>query len=241
MFGELLESSDSRKKTNKSWTVVLSAVLEVAILGVLVLVPLIYMEALPKQFLGIFLVTPPPPRPSHPPAAAMPRVAKPAAHLIERGKLMAPTRIPTRVQMAKEEEAPDVGTGCSNCVEGGVPGGDHIGILTGIIDSNGTGTAPPLPQPICVGRNVQSAKIINQFQPSYPDIAKTAHISGAIVLHAVIGKDGTVEQLQYVSGPPLLMRSAMDATRHWRYQGTLLDGEPVEVDTTISVVFALGG
>jgi protein TonB len=62
-----------------------------------------------------------------------------------------------------------------------------------------------------------------------------------VVLHAVIAKDGSVEDLQYVSGPPLLMKSAMDAVRQWRYQPTQLNGDPVEVDTTISVVFTLGG
>jgi protein TonB len=77
--------------------------------------------------------------------------------------------------------------------------------------------------------------------PVYPPIAKTAHIAGTVVLHAVIAKDGSVEDLQYVSGPPLLMKSAMDAVKQWRYQPTQLNGDPVEVDTTISVVFTLGG
>jgi protein TonB len=77
--------------------------------------------------------------------------------------------------------------------------------------------------------------------PVYPPIAKTAHISGTVMLHAVIAKDGSVEDLQYVSGPPLLMKAAMDAVKQWRYQPTQLNGEPVEVDTTISVVFTLGG
>jgi protein TonB len=83
--------------------------------------------------------------------------------------------------------------------------------------------------------------MIRQILPVYPPIAKTAHISGTVILHAVIGKDGTVQDLQYVSGPPLLMKAAMDAVKQWRYQPTQLNGDPVEVDTTISVVFTLGG
>ena len=79
------------------------------------------------------------------------------------------------------------------------------------------------------------------MQPVYPQIARTAHISGTVLLHAVIAKDGTIQELTYVSGPALLMRSAMDAVREWRYKPTLLNGEPVEVDTTIQVVFSLGG
>ena len=96
-------------------------------------------------------------------------------------------------------------------------------------------------QRIRVGGNVQSAKMIRQVQPVYPQIAKTAHVQGTVLLHAVISKDGSVQELQYVSGPPLLMKAAMDAVREWRYQPTLLNGEPVEVETTISVIFSLGG
>ena len=88
---------------------------------------------------------------------------------------------------------------------------------------------------------MQSAKMIRQVQPVYPQIAKTAHVSGTVLLHAIISKDGSVQELQYVSGPPLLMKAAMDAVREWRYQPTLLNGEPVEVETTISVIFSLGG
>jgi protein TonB len=88
---------------------------------------------------------------------------------------------------------------------------------------------------------VAAANLIRQVQPVYPAIAKTAHISGTVVLHAVISKDGTIQELTYISGPPLLMKNAMDAVRQWRYKPTLLNGEPVDVDTTISVVFTLGG
>jgi len=76
--------------------------------------------------------------------------------------------------------------------------------------------------------------------PQYPAIAKTAHISGTVQLHAIIGQHGTVQDLKYISGPPLLMQSAMDAVRQWRYKPTLLNGDAVDVDTTISVVFTLG-
>jgi periplasmic protein TonB len=251
MFGELVESSISGQKTNQGWAVVLSVVLQMAALSVFVLIPLIYTEALPQRILDIFVLAPPPPRSAPAPAAAMPHIAKPVPHWIQSGKLIAPARIPPDVQILNEQNlngdtAPDVGADCSGCVGGGVPGGNPDGLPSGIIGSIGTGPAPPAPvkpapQLIRVGGNVQAAKIIHQVQPLYPAVARTAHISGTVVLHAIIGKDGSVEQLQYVSGPPLLMRSAMDTVRQWRYQPTLLDGDPVEVDTTITVVFTLGG
>ena len=95
------------------------------------------------------------------------------------------------------------------------------------------------PKALQVGANVEAAQLIRQVAPVYPPIAKTAHISGTVVLHAIIGKDGTVEDLQFVSGPPLLLKSAMDAVKQWQYKPTLLMGEPVRVDTTISVVYQL--
>jgi periplasmic protein TonB len=242
MFDELVESSAVRKTTNKPWTVAVSAIVQSLILGVLILIPLIYTEALPKQMLTTFLVAPAPPPPPPPPAAAVQKIVKPVARLIQSGKMMAPTVIPKKVEMIKEAEMPpDVGGGVVGGVAGGIAGGSAGGVLGGII--GGTGGMPPppkaAPQRIRVGGNVQQAAIVHQVQPVYPQIAKTAHIQGTVILHAIIAKGGTVEELQYVSGPPLLMRAAMDAVKQWRYKPTLLNGEPVEVDTTI--IFTLGG
>jgi len=77
--------------------------------------------------------------------------------------------------------------------------------------------------------------------PVYPQIAKTAHIQGTVLLHAIIDKDGSIQELQYISGPPLLMRAAMDAVRQWKYSPTLLNGDAVPVETQIQVIFSLGG
>ena len=87
---------------------------------------------------------------------------------------------------------------------------------------------------------MEAASIINKVTPQYPPIAKTAHVSGTIILHAIISKDGSIEKLEYVSGPALLMASAMTAVREWKYKPTMLNGQPVEVDTTVEVVFSLG-
>src|ERR1700733_2918233 len=97
------------------------------------------------------------------------------------------------------------------------------------------------PTRIRVGGNVASAKITHLVQPVYPQAAKAAHISGTVVLHCIIAKDGTIMELTYISGPPLLLKAAMDAVHQWTYQPTLLNGKPVEVETTVSVVFTLGG
>ena len=245
MFDDLVDSGE-KKSTHKRWTVILSGIIQAGILFVFVLIPLIYTEALPKGSLTTFLVAPPPPPPPPPPAAAVTKVVKPIARIIQQGKMMAPTVIPKKVNIIKEEEMPpEVSGGVQGGVVGGVPGGQAGGVLGGIIGGTG-GSGPPPPPPkaqqrIRVGGQVQAAKMVRQIQPIYPQIAKTAHVQGTVILHAVIAKDGSVQELNYVSGPPLLMKSAMDAVREWKYQPTLLNGEPVEVDTTISVIFTLGG
>jgi protein TonB len=80
---------------------------------------------------------------------------------------------------------------------------------------------------------------MNRVQPQYPPLARQARVSGTVKLHAIIAKDGTVQELQVISGHPLLIQAALDAVRQWRYRPTLLNSEPVEVDTTIDVIFTL--
>jgi len=78
-------------------------------------------------------------------------------------------------------------------------------------------------------------------QPTYPAIAKAARVSGTVVLQATISKQGTIENLRVVSGPAMLQAAAMDAVKNWRYKPYLLNGDPVEVDTQVNVIFSLGG
>lgn len=238
MFEELVEST-KKKKTNKVWSVWLSAIVELAVLGILILIPLIYTHALPSTLMSTFLVAPPPPPPPPPPPVQI-KVIKILPKLIQQGKLQAPTVIPKKIEKIVQQAQPDVGM--VGGVPGGVPGGSAGGVLGGIIGGAPSLAPPPKPvERIRVGGNVQSASLIHQVQPVYPAIARTAHIQGTVLLHAIIGKDGTVKELQYISGPPLLMHAAMDAVQQWRYKPTMLNNEPVEVDTTIQVIFTIGG
>ena len=246
MFEDSLLDYGGRMKTKKPATVIVSFVLQFVIIGVLVLIPLIYTEALPKAMLTTFLVAPAPPPPPPPPAAPAPTIVHHVTRIIQQGKMMAPSVIPKKVNIIKEEELPpDVASvGVVGGVPGGMPGGQAGGVLGGIIGGIGGAPPPPpkaAPQRVRVGGNVQQAKMVRMIQPTYPAIAKQAHIQGSVILHAIIAKDGTVQELQLMSGPPLLVKAAMDAVRQWRYQPTLLNGDPVEVDTTISVIFSLGG
>jgi protein TonB len=241
MFDEMVVSSPSGKKTNKPWTVVLSMLFQVGFLAVLILIPLIYTEALPKTMMATLLVAPPPPPPPPPPPIAQVVHVKPQVHLMDAGKLVTPKVIPKEIKIIKED-APDMSSmGAVGGVAGGVAGGQMGGVIGGVI--GGVGGAPPPPKPaqsrIKQGGNVQAAKLVNKVQPNYPPLARQTRISGTVRLHAIIAKNGTVEQLEVMSGHPLLVQAALDAVRQWRYQPTQLNGEAVEVDTTIDVIFSL--
>jgi protein TonB len=242
MFDEMVISSPNPTKTNKWWTVLVSSAFQILFLAILILIPLIYTEALPKTMMATMLTAPPPPPPPPPPPVATQIVkVRPQVHLMDAGKLVAPKVIPKEVKIIKEEAEPDMGSiGAVGGVPGGVAGGSMGGVLGGVI--GGVGTAPPKPRqtgPLRVGGNVQAARIVNRVQPIYPPLARQTRISGTVRLHAIISKDGTIIQLEVINGHPLLQQAALDAVRQWRYQPTLLNGEPVEVDTTIDVIFSL--
>jgi protein TonB len=238
MFDDLLESTNEKKKTNKGWGFILSGAVQALILAVLILIPLIYTEALPKAMLSTLLVAPPPPPPPPPPPAVVKTVIKPVARLINSGKLMQPRVIPKEVAVFKEAELPpDVinNSGVTGGVFGGIPGQGMVAAM-----------APPPPKPtaptrVKQGGNVTAASIITQTRPVYPPLARQARIQGNVVLHAIIDKDGKVAQLEVISGHPLLVQAALDAVKQWRYKPTQLNGDPVEVDTTITVTFTMGG
>src|ERR1700740_3138998 len=211
MFEDMVVSSANPSKTNKPWTVVLSMVAQVVFLGVLILIPLIYTEALPKTMMATLLVAPPPPPPPPPPPVATQVVhVKPQVHLMDAGKLMAPKVIPKEVKIIKEDAEPDMSAGMSGGVPGGVAGGSMGGVFGGVIGGMGGAPPPPKPKlngPLRVGGNVQAARIINRVQPIYPPLARQTRISGTVRLHAIISKSGTVESLEVVSGHPLLFRA----------------------------------
>ena len=241
MFEEMVVSTSTNQKTNKPWTVALSMIFQVVFLAILILIPLIYTEALPKTLMSSILLAPPPPPPPPPPPATVQVIRKPVQHLMDAGKLVTPKAIPKDIKIIKEEaEPPDMGM--AGGVPGGVAGGSAGGALGGVIGGAGNAPPPPpkaSPKRVTVGGNVQAARLVNRVQPLYPPLARQTRISGTVKLHAIIGKNGAVEQLQVVSGHPLLVQSALDAVRQWRYQPTLLNGDPVEVDTEIDVIFSL--
>jgi protein TonB len=245
MFEDSLIESGGRLKTKRGVTTFLSFGLQIALVGVLVLIPLLFTEALPKTQLMTFLVAPPPPPPPPPPPGAQQiKVVKQFQTDIFKGQLRTPTKIPEKVQMIKEEEAPPPVSTMAGVV-GGVPGaagGQMGGVIGGIINS--TPIAVPkvaTPQRVRVSQGVTQGLLIRKIQPTYPPLARQARIQGAVLLQAEISKDGTIQNLRLISGHPMLAPSAIEAVKQWKYKPYILNGEPVEVETQITVNFTLAG
>jgi protein TonB len=153
-------------------------------------------------------------------------------------QLSAPTMIPREVKTPQKETAPPPAV-VPNGVEG--LGGNSSAALGTVFN----GQARPkvkveLPKMVTISSGVAQGMLIQKTTPIYPAIAKTARVSGTVVLQATISKWGAVEDVHVLSGPMMLRQYAVDAVKGWRYKPYRLDNQPVDVDTTVSVVFNLG-
>ena len=155
-------------------------------------------------------------------------------------QLTAPTKIPHDIKMVTEKEAPPSSFGVAGME--GMGSGAAGGVIGSVF---GNATPQPVkvaaPKKIAISSGVATGLLVSEVKPVYPPIAKAARQSGTVVLHALISKTGTIEDLKVVSGNATLQSAALDAVRQWRYRPYMLNGDPVEVDTTINVVFNLGG
>ncbi len=248
MFEDSLVDSGGRLKTKSKYWMIATFGLNLCILIVMIILPLVHPEALPKTAMTAMLTAPPPPPPPPPPPAPA-QVVKPIkmASEIDEG-LHAPTKIPKKIQMIKEDSAPPPQV-AGVVGMAGMTGGSAGGVLGGIPGGMGSSPAPvvkatPAPEkpkgPARISGGVIAGTIIEKTTPVYPPIAKAAHVSGAVVLHAIIGKNGAIQNLTVISGPEMLRASALDAVKGWRYKPYILNGDPTEVDTTITVNFNFG-
>jgi periplasmic protein TonB len=211
----------------------------------LVLAMLIWPLITPGVLRPQYILTPLPPFPGEPSANPMhPHASPPTAHnrhLIPKATVLyQPQRVPPQVDNSASDEPPSVeeapgngnpegpgGTGPA--IFGSVGEGDHLPVIA----------PPPARKPRTVSIGVMEASLINRVDPAYPAIARATHISGEVRLRATIGTDGKVKDYEVLSGNPLLAQAAIAAVRQWRYRPTQLNGEPVEVETLITVNFIL--
>src|SRR5215472_11645584 len=244
MFADSLLDSAGAHSSRRQWTIALSFGLQAVAAGVVLLLPLIHVEGLPSvlHWNGTLVApgrTPPPPAPID-----ARRSGSFASNLGANGRPIQPTNIPrhtAEIREAVEPPAVDTGWGAANSI-------GHRATAGGVIDSiigSAASALPPVVRPTItrppVISSVMEGDLIRRVQPEYPTLARRARIQGTVVLRAIISREGTIENLQAVSGHPMLVPAAMTAVRQWRYRPYLLNGTPVEVETQVTVNFVLGG
>lgn len=242
----MFEQSIVQHQHAKPWTFGLSATLQAAVTGSVVLLSMLHVQRLDIATLPPIL----PPAPRLKDAVQLVPViheggagiARAAAH-----PLFVPARIPERVAKIVDVggAAPEVGSGVA-----GSPDGVFYGSTLGTVQTPqiavpkppapaGKPAVEPKKEPLRVSQGVMEARLIHRVIPVYPPLARSMRIEGKVHLAGVIGRDGTMQDLKVVDGHPLLVRAAVDAVKQWIYRPTLLSGEPVEVITPIEIDFTL--
>jgi len=238
-------------KGNRFWTTVAGAAVMSLCVAVLILIPLVYHQDISMSDFRPFIVAPPRSQyvsqPDLPAAGAIRTISVP----FNRDAVQFPTTMQTRAADAPVEPPPGI------FIPGSLPGDVSSGVPMFGLPDGGARFAPPPPpstdqpaqpdipeQPeptirIRVGGYVQAARLVSQPRTPYPPLARQMRVQGTVRLEAVINMDGTVKDVRVLSGPPLLVQAALDSVSQWRYQPTLLNGEPVEVITTIELNFTL--
>lgn len=243
MFAESMLETSWAQRTRRSWMTLSSFGLQALVIGLLLLLPLWKTVGVPTSrtlstpiSLGRTAAEPP---------SQVTRVV-PASSIqtnFRAGQLMQPSRIPIVIAMTGGESSTPAPVGSGTGVEGvGLPGASN-GLPTSLFN----GTRPVLPSaPAPAVRtfrtsNMLEGSLIRRVKPSYPPLARNARIQGPVVLFAVISRAGTIDNLRVVSGHPLLVPAAIEAVRQWRYRPYILNSEPIEVETQITVNFLLSG
>jgi protein TonB len=229
---------DTKAHTRKPWTVAASLTFQTTLIAAALLVPLLHPGTIEPKFniepaLFLTRLTPPPPVE----LKRMPeqRISRPSRIFIN--PLQGPIRVPRTIDMTPDP-APEI------AVPGpAAPSGASLAVLIPEPPPQPKPALNPKPAataaPMQVSEGVQAARLIFAPRPQYPALARTARVQGTVRIRALVARNGVIENLQVLSGPPLLVTAAMQAVQQWRYQPTLLSGEPVEVITEIAVNFTL--
>jgi len=242
MFADSMLETSWAQRSRRSWTTLTSFALEAMVIGLLLLLPLWKTVGLPAPHTlstPITLGSPQPAAPQTPRGGH----ASPTPINSVRPIFVAPGRIPRTISTTSgpaAPEAPDAGQVGIPVL--GLPGGGE-----GLSPSLIIGTRPVMPvRAVPTVRVIRTSSIlegnlIRRVQPEYPPLAKSIHLQGSVVLAAVISKAGTIDNLQVLSGHPMLVPAAIDAVKQWRYRPYILNNEPIEVQTQITVNFILSG
>jgi periplasmic protein TonB len=236
MFEDSLVESAGRIRTRSKWYVVGSFALQAALLGTLILVPYLYPASLPKEALATPLAAPlPPVAPAHLRQAQAAHAENP----VQLTALVAPSLIPRRIIEEDNASSQPPGMDIDSVAEAK---GEVQGAMVLLGSTSPLPPVAPRPKPsgpVRVSAGVAKGRLLSPIEPVYPAIARTARIQGTVVIEAIISKQGLVEQAHIVTGPPMLAQAALAAVSRARYVPYKLNGEPVDVETTINIVFSL--
>jgi protein TonB len=244
MFADSLLDVACADRSRRNYVTIISFGIEALAVAALLIGPLLYVHGLPQLQWTSSLIAPPAPPPL-PIATAHSSLNHPTSNLDTEGHIIAPHTIPISVVPVVDDAPPAPVDARGLGVVGST--GDGRG-RTGIWGSAGSGLGEVAP-PTTSGRTdkpprisqMMEGNLIYRVQPTYPSLARAARIQGPVVLHAVIGRDGRIENLQVVNGHPMLAGAAIEAVKQWRYRPYVLNGEPIEVETQITVNFNLAG
>ena len=240
MFNTLESSWD--QSARRGWSTLASFGFQAMALSLLLAIPLIWVQAPPRiawlqspVAAPVIPVAEPPRIVRH--EAAQHYTANSVSNLLN-GHILIPSRIPRYIAEVDDTgggPAPNLpGIEFGRKGPGGVPYGlgDAIPVIV---------PPPPVDSHPRRVSHWAEGNVVYRVQPAYPPIAKQVRVQGAVVLRAIISKTGTIEHLTAVSGPPLLVKAAVDAVQRWRYRPYLLNDEPIEIETEITVNFVLSG
>ena len=236
MFEDSTFESNGRIRTRSRFWMIATLALNGSILLALILIPLIYPEALPRQVMAFLMTAPPLPTPPTPPVQQPVRTTQFIPQM-SNGEIFAPRTIPRDPFIPSAPEPAQIETATSLGLSDSASN-DTSRIFPG--HGGGPVVRPVVAGPVRVPSSMVEGMLLRKTVPPYPAIPREAGIQGTVTLQATISKSGILENLRVVSGPPMLQQAALDAVKTWVYRPYLLDGQPVEVETTVQVIFSLG-
>ncbi len=227
---------------------VISVVGHIVAVILLIVLPLMYAtNSLPEvpdmmAFVASMPVTaPPPPPPPPPPAGPKPAEAKTPPKELPANAFAAPIEAPSDI---KPEPPALASAGAEGGVEGGVVGGVAGGIVGGLVAAPPPPPPPPPPPappkgPVRIGGNIQAPALVKRVEPTYPEIAVVAKVTGLVILEAVVGVDGSVESVRVLRSVKFLDQAAIDAVKQWRYSPLVLNGVPTPFVLSVTLNFSV--
>ncbi len=233
--GALLESSKQRRSSRRHWATLTSLLAQCGLLAIMIALPMIYTDVLSVRYNPHVLAAPSMPTPPVPERPTTSSGDENSLHRISHA---------IAVHSGHHFDFHTVGIPDSDPLPPSSIPGPGKNVLFVDLMPPGNGVRLDLhrePPRKIITSNLMEGRLIHRVQPQYPQIAKLTRTQGVVILHAVIGKDGHIENLTVVSGPALLAESAKQAVKQWEYRPYILNGESVEVETQIIVNFTIGG